>query len=66
MLLTLRIKVGRKRKNDLAAQIDERRKIRTTQEHADYQATVWIALHGMVKAEIIAVLTLEKIRAQMK
>ena len=58
--------MGRRPKDGLAAQIEAKRKARTTQEHADYQAIVWIALHGIVKAEIVAVLTLEKIRAQMK
>ena len=58
--------MGRRRKDGLATQIEERVKTRTTQYNADYQATIWIALHGIVKAEIIAVLTLEKIRSQVK
>ncbi len=53
-------------KNGLAAQIETKRRARTIQEHADYQTTVWIATHGSVKAEIIALLCLEKVRAQMK
>jgi hypothetical protein len=58
--------MGRRRKDGLTAQIEQRRKARTTQEHADYQASIWVALHGTVKAEIVALLTLEKIRAQIK
>ena len=58
--------MGRRRKDGLAAQIETKRKARTTQQHADYQANVWIALHGITKAEIVAVLTLEKIRSQVK
>lgn len=55
-----------RRRNGLAQQIEEKYRARTIQQHADYQANVWIALHGAAKAETIAVLTLEKIRAQKK
>lgn len=45
---------------------DESRQIKSTVELANYQATVWIALHGIEKAERIAELTLQKIKAQKK
>lgn len=45
---------------------DANRQIKSTIELANYQATVWIALHGIDKAEKIAKLTLEKVKAQKK
>lgn len=58
--------MGGQKKDGLAAQIEKRMLARTVGEHAQYQAAIWIALHGVKKAETIASLALEKIRAQMK
>lgn len=51
---------------NLKNRIKAKEKARTIDSVASYQATVLIAVHGIKKAERVAELILQKIRAQKK